>query len=174
MEKMISVKKWFWAWQDDEEEAWLREMANHGFHLTNIKIGGYTFKVGDPADIIYRIDYKITPNGDMNEYLELFTATGWEYVKGINGWQYFRIAASEGGMDEIHTEKESKMRRYMEITGIMMGLLAFPWIAIVSVNSPGSPGWFRIGATLVFSLIMLFYIYVMIRLALRMRQIKKS
>ncbi len=34
MAKELVIKpKWFWAWQDEKEEAWLTAMAREGYHL---------------------------------------------------------------------------------------------------------------------------------------------
>jgi len=32
----ISKIKWFWAWQDEKEEAWLSNMARDGWHLKGL------------------------------------------------------------------------------------------------------------------------------------------
>ena len=32
----IKKTKWFWAWEDEKEEAWLSEMASEGLHLETV------------------------------------------------------------------------------------------------------------------------------------------
>lgn len=45
--------RWFWAWQDEKEEAWLSEMAAKGYHLQEPRfIGVYHFQVGDPKNAV--------------------------------------------------------------------------------------------------------------------------
>ena len=52
--------RWFWAWQDEQEEAWLSEMATRGYHLEKPQLFGiYHFQVGDPDNVIYRLDYNV-------------------------------------------------------------------------------------------------------------------
>ena len=56
---MTTLKKfrWFWAWDDEKEEQWLREMAQKGWHLLSVSIpGNYTFEQGAPKGYVYRLD----------------------------------------------------------------------------------------------------------------------
>jgi hypothetical protein len=54
VEQKTEIRKWklFWAWQDEKEEAWLRQMAQEGLHLKSPGLGMYTFQPGDAQDTI--------------------------------------------------------------------------------------------------------------------------
>lgn len=72
--------KWFWAWQDDKEEAWLSEMAQAGWHLKWPAMPGfYTFEAGAPRQDVYRLDY-VFSNKDYQNYLQLFQDAGWQHL----------------------------------------------------------------------------------------------
>src|SRR5512133_3384676 len=87
----LQIKKIFWGWEDDKEEAWLREQANQGRHLVKIEWGLYTFEPGAPRDVVYRMDYiHTTDPKKVEEYLQFFQDAGWEHVGEILGWHYFR------------------------------------------------------------------------------------
>ena len=78
MEKTSLRKfKWFWAWQDEAEEDWLREMSQQGWHLSSVGIPTvYDFESGEPADIVYRLDYRSYFKMDIEDYLHLFRDAG--------------------------------------------------------------------------------------------------
>jgi hypothetical protein len=62
--------KWFWAWQDEKEEPWLRTMSQQGYHLVSVKpFGSYCFKHGDKTDYVYRLDYQTNRKDSLN-YLQ--------------------------------------------------------------------------------------------------------
>jgi len=54
------ILKWFWAWQDEQEDAWLESLSREqGLHLAAVApFGIYTFNVGSPRAMIFRLDYR--------------------------------------------------------------------------------------------------------------------
>lgn len=105
--------RWFWPWQDQQEEEWLHELALTGLHLRSSDGAGfYTFEQGEPAEIVYRLDYNALQKKDKELYLQLFRDAGWEYVGEMNGWQYFRKLVEPGKTAEILTDNESKIQKY--------------------------------------------------------------
>ena len=86
-DKMMRKFKWFWAWQDEAEEEWLREMSNKGWHLKHIGFPTiYTLESGEPVDYVYRLDYRSYWKMEKEDYLQLFRDSGWEYVEEMAGW----------------------------------------------------------------------------------------
>ena len=80
MKETKRLFRWFWAWNDEQEEAWLKEQARDGWHLVTPGVfGRYTFERGVPRNDVYRLDYKTTGK-DMEEYLQLFSDAGWEHL----------------------------------------------------------------------------------------------
>ena len=71
---MNTVRKfhWFWPWNDEKEEAWLREMSAQGWHFKTVESPStYVFEQGEPIDFVYRLDY-FTGHGDLANYQQLF------------------------------------------------------------------------------------------------------
>ena len=118
---MIRKFKWFWAWQDDDEEAWLREMSLQGWHLSSIGGPGlYIFALGEQRDYVYRLDYRHPARMEKDAYLQLFQDAGWEHLGSLSGWQYFRkIARAEEPLD-IYTDVESKVEKYRRLLGVLV------------------------------------------------------
>jgi hypothetical protein len=167
--------KWFFPWQDEQEEAWLRSMSQRGWHLASVGLPcTYRFQAGEPRDYIYRLDYQTFPKKDRQEYQQLFRDAGWEYIGEMSAWQYFRKEVKEEESLEIFTDVESKIAKYKRI----LAFLWFFWIVLIvvfpvrgiSMDSP-YPWW---GAIQVFALLIwLFFTYNIFRLTLRIRQLRR-
>jgi hypothetical protein len=164
--------KWIWAWDDEKEEAWLREMANQGLHLKSVNGPGiYTFEQGSPRDVAYRLDYPDT-NKDYENYLQLFRDSGWEHVSQISGWQYFRKDVVDGEAPEIFSDNESKAKKYQRIMFLLVLLLPI-FIVDLNILSKRSGTFMRIlSFAMVFFLI--FFSYAIIRLWRRIEELKKK
>jgi len=120
MNEIIRKVKWFWAWQDDKEEAWLGEMARLGLHLKHAGyFGQYTFLQGTPCDVVYRLDF-VTNARKSPDYFQLFTDAGWEYAGELGGWQYWRKEVRNGERPEIYTDAESKIHKYQRLLAFMV------------------------------------------------------
>jgi hypothetical protein len=104
--------KWFWPWQDDAEEVWLRKMSQQGWHLMHVIVGYYTFQAGPPADYVYRLDYQTPAKKEAANYLQLFQDAGWEHVAAFGNWYYFRKLGRQGDEPQIFTDNESKIAKY--------------------------------------------------------------
>jgi len=69
-QKSMRKFKWFWAWQDEAEEAWLGEMSNQGWHFSGMSMPTiYNFKYGGAKDYVYRLDYRSYWKMDKEDYL---------------------------------------------------------------------------------------------------------
>ena len=169
-ENTIRKFKWFWAWQDEQEEAWLRSMSQKGWHLSSVSVGLpgiYRFRAGEPQDYVYRLDYQTHKKEAQQDYLQLFSDAGWEHLGEMSGWHYFRKEAKEGESLEIYTDVESKVAKYKRV----LTVLGFFYIMLIAV----SPylWWGAIQAIQVITLlVLLFFTYAIIRLAIRLRQLR--
>ena len=164
--------KWIWAWEDDKEEAWLREMANQGLHLKSVGIPGiYTFEQGSPRDVAYRLDYP-DANKDYESYLQLFRDAGWEHVGQMSGWQYFRKNVTDGEVPEIFSDNESKAKKYKRVMAFVLMLMSILIISLTNLTER-SGAFYRI-----FSFLMVFFIlffsYALFRLWRRIEELKKK
>lgn len=163
---------WFWAWDDEKEEAYLREMALGGWHLKSVSLPGYyTFEKGEPRDDFYRLDF-LSNFKDKENYLQLFADAGWSHVGQYGSWQYFRKTATDGEILEIFTDNESKQKKYGRI--LLFMVIFFPFYSIMLNDLHEAEGAFYEVATFVFFLFMLLYAYAMVRLLHRLSQLKKK
>ena len=111
----LSQFKLFWLWEDEKEEAWLRSMAQQGWHFQQVRLlNRYIFEAGTPQDIVYRLDW-YAGGKDYQSYLQLFKDAGWEHVEAYGSWQYFRKASMNGIAPEIFTDADSKIKKYQRI-----------------------------------------------------------
>ncbi len=109
---LVHKFKYHLIWEDDKEEQWLNDMARQGLHLVHANVlGNYTFARGEPAEVSYRLDYRLGGNRDAN-YFQLFKDAGWEHVMSVNGWEYWRKA---GAGRDIFTDNGSKIHKYQRI-----------------------------------------------------------
>ncbi len=123
-ETLIKKFKCYWAWEDEQEQQWLREMANQGLHLKARSFFGiYSFVQGEPADIAYGLDYlpglnmefasRLEPEINYKQfYHQLISDAGWEHVLETMGWQYWRMPVRNGKVPVIHTDTVSKKSKY--------------------------------------------------------------
>lgn len=164
--------KWFWAWQDEAEETWLREMANDGWHLSQIVFPTiYEFNSGEEQDYVYRLDYRSHWKMEKKDYLQLFRDSGWEYVQEMAGWHYFRQLAHSGEQMEIYTDAESKIEKYQRLLAFL-GILALP--LVISLINLGDPpyAWFS-SIRFIILLIFVLYVYAFIRILMRINELRR-
>ncbi|UCD98247.1 MAG: DUF2812 domain-containing protein [Chloroflexota bacterium] len=174
MEKKTLRKfKWFWAWQDEAEEAWLREMAKNGWHLSQIVFPTvYEFRSGELKDIVYRLDYRAHWRMEKDDYMQLFQDSGWEHVQETAGWHYFRQLTHAGEDLEIFTDAESKIDKYQRLL-TFLGILALPLIVlIINFRNPPPYDWFS-PIRVIMVLIFVLYVYAFIRILMRINQLKR-
>ncbi len=132
---LIHKSKWFWAWQDDKEEAWLGGMSRQGLHLLHAgAFGQYTFEQGAVREYAYRLDF-VTNTKKKPDYYQLFRDAGWEHVGELGGWQYWRKEVVDGKMPEIFTDNASKVQKYQRLIGYL--LIFFPIYVVLLVNHNG-------------------------------------
>ena len=121
MEKKIF--KIFLAWKDEAEERWLGEMAQKGWGLKKFNCGLYTFEKMEPAEYIYKLDYKNNRKNDMDEYLAIFQEAGWEHAAQFSGWHYFRIKADHSAeTPDIYSDTHSKAQKYRALSDAILYL----------------------------------------------------
>jgi hypothetical protein len=99
--------KWFWVWEDEEKERWLRAMAARGLHLEAVRAMRYVFRSGAPQDVAYRLDFRRARAGG-DDYYRLFEDAGWELVSACAGWQFWRKPVQGGREPEIFTDGASR------------------------------------------------------------------
>lgn len=171
---MTTMKKfhWFWAWDDEKEEIWLREMSKKGWHLKSLGLpGNYIFEQGKPIDYTYRLDYFINRK-DIPAYLQLFQDAGWSYLGEMGGWQYFCKEGLNGEEQEIYSDKESKAKKYQRL--LLSLIIFFPiYSNFILILSRSKEGVMQVFTFLMF-VIMLGYVYAMVKLLRRILKLRKT
>jgi hypothetical protein len=164
--------RWFWAWQDEKEEQWLDHMSEQGWHVISMGLPGiYQFIQGEPRSYVYRLDFKPSTDKDFKEYLQLFSDAGWDHIGMVSSWQYFRIEAKEGEQPEIFTDNASKIRKYERLVGFLVIFL--PIFIIMIHNLATAEREIYKVFSVIFAAFILFYAYAMIRIVMRIQQLKK-
>lgn len=119
-----TVFKIFFAWQEKKEEKWLREMSKKGWHLDNTSFLNYIFRKGEPKDMIYRLDFKIIRNENIDDYITLFEDAGWEYISRLGWGYYFRTEAKKGKGQELYSDNASRIRMYNSLRWFLIIICA--------------------------------------------------
>lgn len=174
MREEMTKFRWFWAWQDDREEAWLSRMARLGWHLESVApFCFYRFVAGEKADYTYRLDYRVNRK-DKEYYLRLFQDAGWEHVAEMSGWHYFRKKVVEGEYGEIFSDIESKVmkyRRLLTFIGFILLMNVYLLTNRILIISPYE-WWGAVQVIHAAAIILL--LYAVIRISLRIRHLRKS
>ena len=118
-ETTITRFKFFWADQDEEQETWLRAMAQQGLHLVDVNpLCFWTFRRGEPADTVYRVNY--SSDAKETDFHQLMRDAGWTLAATTVGWQYWRIPAVNGKSPQIFTDQASRMKKFRQLLGLLV------------------------------------------------------
>jgi len=171
--RTIRKFKWIWAWQDEQEEAWLRAMSAEGYHLQKSHgFGLYTFACGEPADYTYRLDYIVESAGDSQSYYQLFQDAGWEFIGAMAGWQYFRMPSPTGEDPQIYTDPESKIKKYERLMGRLLFFLPIYVVFFVVLDDFRYP-LIGVPLTVLMFSAMVVFAYAIIKIIQRINQLKR-
>jgi hypothetical protein len=175
MTETIIKRKWFWAWQDFEEEQWLESMAERGYHLLKPGFfGRYVFKKGEPKQMAYRLDFHYQPN-DLYEYLQVFEDAGWEYIGQFGSWQYFRKPITEDEQPEIFTDVESKIKKYQRVLTFIVILIPIYLLPLNMRNIlSNDPVWLMVPIFLFWLAILIFLSVSVVMIIRRIDELKKT
>ncbi len=124
------IRKWFWAWDFDKEEAWLNEMAAKGLGLVSVGFARYEFEDCIPGEYSFRIELleQFPDHPVSRKYIEFIEETGAEQVGSIMKWVYFRKKTADGPFD-LFSDNQSRIKHLQRII-----LLLFI-VAIVNIIS---------------------------------------
>ena len=120
-----TVVRTFFAWQEEKEEKWLREMSGKGWHLTRVGFFNYRFEKGEPNDMVYKFDFKVLRKAEMNDYILTFEDAGWEYIGNFGSWYYFRTNADGDHSLELYNDNRSKIEKYKRLL-LVLGVISLP------------------------------------------------
>lgn len=109
MEKKIERQR-FYISEFYEEAAWLAFMQREGWKFISTDGYKYEFEKSKKEDWIYQLDFKENGIGD-DDYIQMYSDYGWEYVFQFRKWFYFRKKKVEGTQEDlsIFSDNESKI-----------------------------------------------------------------
>ena len=181
MSGTITRFKFFWADQDEQQETWLRSMAQQGLHLdamnpASFALGFWSFRRDKPADIVYRVNYATSQ--DDADFRQLMQDAGWTLASSAFGWQYWRTPAVNGRAPEIFTDTASRSRKFKQLLGMLVasGLPMLMWFLLTNkqhVLDQLSPPFLAVFGTLILIYVLLVP-YSILRLLLKLRRAHSS
>jgi hypothetical protein len=133
MSDTITRFKFFWADQDEQQETWLRSMAQQGLHLVDVNpLCFWTFRQGEPSDSVYRINY--SSDSKESGFHQLMRDAGWTLAATTVGWQYWRIPAVDGKAPQIFTDNASRARMFKQLLGMLVasGMPMLIWLLVTN------------------------------------------
>ena len=109
MDSTIKIYKWWWAWNYDQIENWLEEMALQGYVLMDVKGIGthFYFEKAKPLKCRFCIDFQPRINKD---YLQIIIDDGWEIYPMGFGW-YVWSKVYEDQRPHLYSDYDSIIRR---------------------------------------------------------------
>ena len=130
------IHKIFWIWQLEKEQAWINEMASHGYSLEHAGRFTFEFDETEPGKYIYK-EIFLKGWGDSAEnmkYFRFLEEMGIKVVCYINYpgtcWVYTR-ALREDYPDgiELYSDIDSKINYQKVMAGYLIFVIAFTFFA---------------------------------------------
>ncbi len=121
-----TIKKLFWAWEFEKEEAWLNEMAAQGLCLVAVGWCRYEFEECQPGAYGIRLELlENRPNHPESEkYLEFLESTGAEHIGSWLRWVYLRKKKVDGSF-ELFSDNPTRIKHLTRVMQLILvvGLL---------------------------------------------------
>ena len=135
-----TVRKWFFVWEFEKEEAWLNDMAMNGWALSGVGYCTYHFVKCEPGEYIIRTEMR--PHDE--DYVSFMTETGAEYVGRMMMWIYFRKKAADGPFD-LYSDIDSRVSHLDKIGKVLAAIGgANLLIGLINIFSPSRLGWINL------------------------------
>lgn len=127
-----TIRKWFWAWEFDEEDKWLNDMAAKGKALVSVRYMTYEFEDSAPGEYAVRLEMleHMPDSEEGKQYIEFVESTGAEYIGHVMKWVYFRKKTAVGPF-ELHSDNKTRMKHLKRIIALLRPL------AVVNVGMAG-------------------------------------
>ena len=132
------IHKIFWIWQLEKEQAWINEMASHGYSLEHAGRLTFEFEETEPNKYIYK-ELFLKGWGESAEnikYFKFLEEMGIKVVCYINYpgtcWVYVRALKEEypGGID-LYSDIDSKINYQKVMAGYMIFVIVATLFASV-------------------------------------------
>ncbi len=114
------IRKMFFVWEFEKEEAWLNEMAARGLCLIAAGFGKYEFEDCTPGEYTVRMELlsQKPSHVESKKYIEFLEETGAEQVGVFSNWVYFRKKTADGSF-ELFSDLDSRIRHMKRIVSLI-------------------------------------------------------
>jgi len=93
--------RYFTIFNHQKEEEYLKKMHSQGWKFIKVSgFGVYHFEKCEAENVVYQLDYNPKIKENRDEYLQMFSDCGWEYIQEYAGYTYFRKKASDMNENE--------------------------------------------------------------------------
>lgn len=177
MSTTVRIFKLFWAHEDEQQEAWLRSMAQQGLHLLKVNpFCFWTFRRGEPADIVYCVDF---PNASHDPaFRQLMQDAGWSLAATTVGWHYWRTPALKGKAPALFTDNASKANKFRQRLAAFVAASIPLFVTFVVLDMPSRLHELSMPFLVAYCSALALYVLVMpysiLRLWLRVRELNGS
>ena len=154
------IHKIFWIWQLEKEQAWVNEMASHGYSLEHAGRFTFEFDETEPDKYIYK-EIFLKGWGESAEnvkYFKFLEEMGIKVVCYINYpgtcWVYIRALKEEypNGI-ELYSDIDSKINYQKVMEGYLIFVMVFMLFAVLLNISAVVNSWTMHGTLMVLNLI---------------------
>ncbi len=130
----IVLRKLFWAWDFDKEEAWLNQKSAQGLALIAVGFCRYEFEEAAPG--AYQIRLDLLPHGpnhpESQKYLQFLEESGIRQVGSLRRWVYLRRSTQDGAF-HLHSDRDAQFKMLGRLM-VLLGAVAFPNLYCVIWN----------------------------------------
>ncbi len=140
------IKKWFWVWDFDKEEAWLNDMAQSGWVLDKVGYAKYEFVQCEPGEYTVRLEMlEDAPTAEKSQnYISFVEDLGADYIGSVMKWVYFRKKTADGEF-KLFSDLSSQMKHLDGIVKMMAAIALANLLIGVSNMHYGAWGLINIG-----------------------------
>jgi hypothetical protein len=173
----VRIFKLFWADQDEQQEAWLRAMAQQGLHLVEVNpFCFWTFRRDEPADIVYRVDFPTASRDPA--FRQLLQDAGWTLAATTVGWHYWRTQAVNGKAPELFSDTPSKIQKFRQRLGVFVAASMPMLVTFVALDLPARLARLSLPFVLAYCAALAVFLaimpYTIVRLLRRIRELNGS
>ena len=120
-----TIRKVFWAWEFEEEEKWLADMAAQGKALVSARYFTYEFEDSEPGEYAVRLEMldHMPDSPEGQRYIAFVEETGAEYIGKVMKWVYFRKKTADGPF-ELHGDNATRIKHLSGIIRLLLPLTA--------------------------------------------------
>lgn len=170
--------RFFPLWQEEKQTRWLEEMARQGWHLEKVVLRRYSFLPGEPAEVLYRLDFIRLWGTKRKEYFDLFRDAGWEHVARMGKRQYFRKPDRPGEARDIYTDPAGHLGKCWRLALVLLALLIIAISFLIQVSQQPHHALLLFGAIpliiVIYILLTLFLGYGLVRLVMQIMRLKRE